>query len=199
METISEKIQNRIKRGGREHFVSSDDFLDLTNDATARQTLRRLEHSGMLVKIDTGLWYYPRSTYGVDINFCEPEKIAKELRKRYGIQSVPVPSSWLADMRLPIDDLPLYFTNGPTRQVNLWPTVQATFRHTTDLTMFAISVSKVRDAYICMKLIGQKDFIDDHLEYLNQKLHGLHSASYERDLMLLKPWMRKMLSRSHDD
>lgn len=193
METISEKIQNRIKRGGREHFVSSDDFMDLTNDATARQTLRRLEKSGMLTKIDTGLWYYPRSIHGVDIQYCNPEKIAAELKRRYGIQCAPIPSNWLIDMCVSIEDLPLYYTNGPTRQVNLWPNVQATFQHTTDLTIFAISIAKVRDVYICMKLIGPKGLTNEHMEYLKQKIHGLHGASFERDSMLLKPWMRKIL------
>ena len=193
METISEKIQNRIKRGGRDKFVSSDDFWDLTNDATARQTLRRLEKSEMLTKIDTGLWYYPRSMYGVDIQYCKPEKIAAELKKRYGIQSAPVPSNWLIDMRVSIEDLPLYYTNGPTRQVNLWPRVQATFQHTTDLTIFAISIARVRDAYICMKLIGHEGLTDERIEYLKQKIHGLKGASFERDSMLLKPWMRKIL------
>lgn len=193
MITISEKIQNRIKRGGRDNFVSSDDFLDLTNDATARQTLRRLEKSGMLTKIDTGLWYYPRSLYGVDITYCKPEKIATEIKKRYGIHSSPIPFGWLTDMGVSIAGLPLYYTNGSTRRVNLWPTVQATFQHTTDLTMFAMPNVKMRNAYICMKVIGPKDLTDEHIKYIKHKLNGLHGVSFEKSVMLLKPWMRKIL------
>lgn len=193
MASISEKIINKIKRGGRDHFVSAADFLDITSDVTARQTLRRLEKCGMLVKINTGLWFYPKALYDVPIEYCKPESIAVELRKRYGVQSVPIPFDWLAGLNVHSENLPLYFTTGPTKQLNLNSECQVTFQHTADFTIFAFSNVKMRNAYICMKLIGRQCLTEEQIAYIKKKIHGAWNASTERDSLLFKTWMRKVI------
>lgn len=195
MESLTDRITNRIKRGGRESFFASSDFCDIANDTTVRQTLRRLEKKEMLVKIDQGLWYYPASKYGVTIEECKPERIADELKRRYGIHSARVPLHLLLELGIDTESLPYYFTSGPTRKVNWWPNVQVVFQHTSDQTMFAISSCYVCDIYISLKIIGQKNITGEQISTLKSKIAKIPAASISKNSILFKTWMRKIIQQ----
>src|SRR5262245_9136041 len=60
MDSIHDKIANRIQRQGRGKVLTPKDFLDLASRAAADQTLSRLVRAGDLERLGRGLYHYPR-------------------------------------------------------------------------------------------------------------------------------------------
>ena len=88
--SIAQQIRQRIEQTGRGKLFLVRDFLDLSTRGNIDVTLQRLTKEGMLQRLHSGLYYYPRiSTFLGQPVPPAPEDIAAALARRVGAQVAP--------------------------------------------------------------------------------------------------------------
>ena len=193
MEDISVRIMNKIRRGGRDKFVSSDDFSKIAGDATARQVLKRLEAKGELMKIERGLWYYPKTLIdGTPFFLCEPKRAIEGSMKKNNVRIIQIPTSLHSALHLG-ENAPRFLTDGPTRHLSISDNISIEGKHSSDTRIFLFKSQKIRNTYILLKFIGEKVVNEEQLKFLDAytRDHGYGPRISEFDL--LPSWMRKKI------
>ena len=82
MQTISDKIKRKIKRGKRGTLYFTSDFSKLGDRKTISRILLQLSKSNFIVHYLRGVYYYPIIDRKYGVMLCGWENVAKEIAKR---------------------------------------------------------------------------------------------------------------------
>ena len=84
-------IEQRIVAWKRGRIFFPSDFADIASDGSVRITLMRLSKEGMIVRLASGIYYYPEidTEYGLGTLKPGPMKIAKAVAKHDKISIIP--------------------------------------------------------------------------------------------------------------
>lgn len=131
--TIHDRLERRLRRGGRGKVFTPKDFLDIGSREAVDQTLSRLVKAGTIQRIGRGLYFYPRMNRRLGLVIPpDVDAVADAVARQTGSRIVP--SGATAANRLGLSpQVPgrfVYLTDGRSRTVRVGKTV-LTFRHVT--------------------------------------------------------------------
>jgi len=119
MQTVSEKIKQMIKHGGRGKLYFNSDFSKYDDSKTVSRILMQLSKSGFIIRILRGVYYYPIIDKEFGVMLCGWENVAKEIAKRKNIRLAQ--TAWYAQNALGLStQVPMklvYMTDGKSRTI----------------------------------------------------------------------------------
>ena len=83
-ESVQSVVNERIEKIGRGSFFFGQDFSDIGTPEAVRKVLQRLEKAGTLLRIASGIYYYPKidTEYGLGVLYPSMSEIAEAIAKR---------------------------------------------------------------------------------------------------------------------
>ncbi len=133
VDTIEDKIINKMKKCGRGSVFFISDFVAYGNRNAINKALERLTEKGLILRAARGIYCYPKieKVYGLGPIPPSMEDIAEAMAKRDGAKIVP--SGLYAQYQLGLtQQVPMnvvYLTNGISRTINLGEGKAIKFKH----------------------------------------------------------------------
>lgn len=121
MQSIDNRIVNRIVQRKRGWCFTPMDFLDLGSRQAVDTALSRLTQAGRIRRLSRGLYDYPRFHEKIGVLSPTPEAVIEALTRRDRVQLQPT-GAYAANLLGLSDQVPMkvvYLTNGPSRKVRI--------------------------------------------------------------------------------
>lgn len=193
---VADKVLARISRMGRGVVFSGVDVLDVASWPAVRQALARLARAGVIRRIGTALYHYPRINpkLGGDVP-PSMDAVARAIARR--TDSRIVASGVLALNMLGLStQVPakvVYLTNGPSRNIAVGPQTLV-FRHVAPRRMSAKgSISPI--VFEAFRYLRQDGIDADVIARLRRTLSPKAKAELKRALPRATLWMRPYVLR----
>ncbi len=193
--SIAKNIENIIlkQKKGRIFFVS--DFDDFENYDAVRKALQRLVDKGMLVRLGTGIYYYPKKDKMMGTLFPSIDKIAKAIAKRDKARIIPAGDYALYLLGLS-EQIPMnvvFLTDGAPREVVIGNR-KIIFKKTSPKNL-AIKNKLANYIIQSLKSIGREHVNEQHLYIIKQHLDKskeLHTI--KKEMNHAPVWIRKTIN-----
>ena len=193
---ISKQIENNIlkRKKGQVLFVS--DFEKFGNYDTVRKTLQRLVNKKILIRLGTGIYYYPKTDKLLGILYPSFDTIAIAIAKRDKARIIPSGNYALYLLGLS-QQIPLnvvFLTDGSARKINI-NNRQIVFIRTSPKNL--MPKHKLSNLIIqALKSIGKNNVNEEHLNIIEQQLKKSDKLNIIKKEMNLAPvWIRKIINR----
>jgi len=89
MQSLSNKITTSIKKSGRGKIVFTKDFSLWGTEFAIRQSLSRLCKNGMIIRIASGTYLYPKISKLIGVVYPSVEEVVKQISKREKSRIIP--------------------------------------------------------------------------------------------------------------
>ena len=195
MQSIDDKILNRIYGHGRGSVFTPGDFLDLASRQAVGVALHRLVKKGTLRSLARGLYDYPRTDPDLGILSPTTDAIVKALKGRDNILLQPS-GAYAANLLGLSEQIPMkivLLTDGPARRVQLGKQV-IILKHTTPKAM--ATAGKISGLLIqALRYIGQKNMDDTMVERLRNRLSEDDKKHLLKDIRYAPAWIAAIMRR----
>lgn len=117
MMTISDTILRRIRAKQRGWVFTPKDFLDVGSRAAVDQTLSRLAKSGVIRRLDRGLFDYPKKHPILGMLSPAADKVAQAITSKTGDKAMPsgAMAANMLGLSTQVSAKPVFVTNGKSR------------------------------------------------------------------------------------
>ena len=114
MEKISDTILRRIRAKQRGWVFTPRDFLDVGSRAAVDQTLSRLTKSGVIRRLDRGLFDYPKKHPILGMLSPASDKVAQAITSKTGNKAMPsgAMAANMLGLSTQVSAKPVFVTNG---------------------------------------------------------------------------------------
>ena len=121
MITISDTILRRIRAKQRGWVFTPKDFLDVGSRAAVDQTLSRLVKSGVIRRLDRGLFDYPKQHPVLGTLSPAADKVAQAISAKTGDRAMPsgATAANMLGLSTQVSAKPVFVTNGKSRSKSL--------------------------------------------------------------------------------
>ena len=195
MQSIDDKILNRIYGHGRGCVFTPGDFLDLGSRQTVGVALHRLVKKGTLRSLARGLYDYPRTDPDLGLLSPTTDAIVKALKGRDNILLQPS-GAYAANLLGLSEQIPMkivLLTDGPARRVQLGKQV-IILKHTTPKAM--ATAGKISGLFIqALRHIGQKHVDDTMVARLRNRLSENDKKQLLIDIRYSPAWIAAIMRR----
>ncbi len=195
MQSIDDKILNRIYGHGRGCVFTPGDFLDLGSRQTVGVALHRLVKKGTLRSLARGLYDYPRTDPDLGLLSPTTDAIVKALKGRDNILLQPS-GAYAANLLGLSEQIPMkivLLTDGPARRVQLGKQV-IILKHTTPKAM--ATAGKISGLFIqALRHIGQKHVDDTMVARLRNRLSENDKKQLLKDIRYSPAWIAAIMRR----
>lgn len=193
--TKSERIASRIRRKGEGWVFTPADFLDLGSPQLVGMNLLRLSKTGMIRRLDRGLYDFPKRHPKLGLLHARPEAILSALARRDGTEFQEHESYAANRLRL-TEQVPgklMYLTPGRSRTIKAGP-VTLELRHRTPRKLTAPAPMSAM-VFAAMRNIGKANLNPERLSHLRGLLAVPDRKKLLRDLPKAPAWMHPHLRR----
>lgn len=193
MQSIENKIINRIYGKGRGWCFTPKAFLDLGSPEAVRITLHRLEKKGAIRRLTRGLYDYPKQHPSIGFLSPSPEKIAKALSMRDAtrLQSSGAYAANLLGLSEQVPAKIVFLTDGPSRRVKI-DRQEIVLKNTIPRNM--ATAGRTSGTVIqALRHIGSKQIVRHHIEHLKRTLSVGDKAQLKRDRVYAPGWMHSII------
>ena len=195
MQSIDDRILNRIYGHGRGCVFTPGDFLDLGSRQTVGVALHRLVKKGTLRSLARGLYDYPRTDPDLGLLSPTTDAIVKALKGRDNILLQPS-GAYAANLLGLSEQIPMkivLLTDGPARRVQLGKQV-IILKHTTPKAM--ATAGKISGLFIqALRHIGQKHVDDTMVARLRNRLSENDKKQLLKDIRYSPAWIAAIMRR----
>jgi len=195
MQSIDDKILNRIYGHGRGCVFTPGDFLDLGRRQAVGVALHRLVKKGTLRSLARGLYDYPRTDPDLGLLSPTTDAIVKALKGRDNILLQPS-GAYAANLLGLSEQVPMkivLLTDGPARRVQLGKQI-IILKHTTPKAM--ATAGKISGLLIqALRHIGQKNVDDTVVERLRNRLSEDDKKRLLKDIRYAPAWIAAIMRR----
>ena len=191
-------IEQRIVAWKRGRIFFPSDFADIASDGSVRITLMRLSKEGMIVRLASGIYYYPEidTEYGLGTLKPGPMKIAKAVAKHDKISIIP--SGPYAQNALGLSTQvagnAYFITNGAPRKIKLSDSMSIVFTHSSRAKDFAYKSEVMQLIVAVIKEAGEGKLHDDEKTIIKEHLSKVPKTEFEHDIKLAPIWVRKTIA-----
>jgi hypothetical protein len=193
MQTISNKIINRIYGNGRDWCFTPKNFHDLGSPEVVRINLHRLEKKGVIRRLARGLYEYPKKHTSIGLLSPSPQKIAKAIALRYAVRIQPS-GAFAANMLGLSEQVPakiVFLTDGPRRRIKIG-SQEILLKKTTPRNL-AMN-GKFSGALIhALRHIGKKQIKQHHIEHLKNIMESRAKEMLKKDRIYAPEWMYPLI------
>ncbi len=195
MQSIDDKLLNRIYGRGRGCVVTPGVFLDLGSREAVDVALHRLVKKGTLRRLARGLYDYPRTDPDLGTLSPTTDAVVKALKGRDNILLQPS-GAYAANLLGLSEQVPMkivFLTDGPTRRVQLGKQV-IILKHTTPRAM--ATAGKISGLLIqALRYLGQKHVDDSTVVQLRKRISDDDKKQLFNDIRYAPAWIATIMRR----
>ena len=199
MDSIEKQIERKIKSSKRGKIFFPDDFATFGTSEAIRQSLGRIQKSGLLMRVSHGIYYYPKmNTFKyLEDKHLPPtyEEIAYCIAKRDKTRIAPTGAYALNTLGLSTQ-VPMnavFFTNGAPRRINIGKGKGILFKHTSEARRLAYKSKMLMLIVSALREIGEGNVTPQQLEIIKSHFAHVSQKELEEDIQLMPLWVRKIL------
>lgn len=188
MQSIKNKIINRIYGKGRGWCYTPKNFSDLGSPEAIRITLHRLEKKGAIRRLARGLYEYPKKHSTIGLLSPNPDKIAEAISIRYAIRIQPS-GAFAANILGLSNQVPakiVFLTDGLSRRVRIGSR-EIVFKRTAPRNMAASKSSGT--LILALKYIGKEQISQDHIKHFRESLSTHIKMKLKKDSIYAPGWI----------
>jgi len=188
MQSIKNKIINRIYGKGRGWCFTPKNFSDLGSPEAIRITLHRLEKKGTIRRLARGLYEYPKKHSTIGLLSPSPDKIAEAISIRYAIRIQPS-GAFAANILGLSNQVPakiVFLTDGLSRRVRIGSR-EIAFKRTAPRNMAASKSSGT--LILALKYIGKEQISQDHIKHFRDSLSTHIKMKLKKDSIYAPGWI----------
>lgn len=188
MQSINNKIINRIYGKGRGWCYTPKSFSDLGSPEAIRITLHRLEKKGAIRRLSRGIYEYPKKHPTIGFLSPDPDKIAEAISIRYAIRIQPS-GAFAANILGLSNQVPakiVFLTDGSDRRIKIGPR-EIIFKRTTPRNMAAAKSSGT--LILALKYIGKEQISQDHIKHFRESLSTHIKMKLKKDSIYAPGWI----------
>ena len=200
IDTIEDKILNKMKKCGRGSVFFITDFVSYGNRNAINKALERLTDKGLVLRAARGIYCYPKieKVYGLGPIPPSMEDIAEAMAKRDGAKIVP--SGLYAQYQLGLtQQVPMnvvYLTNGISRTINLGDGKAIKFKHSSP-RYFAMRNQLALLLTTALKDWKVENLSTEQIEVIKSKLNASPRLQVA-DLKLMTSKVRELIISLYD-
>ena len=199
MQSIENKIENRIRNSRRGKIFFQDDFATFGTPGAIRLALSRIEKKGLLVRAAHGIYSYPRinKIEWIEDKYILPsiDEIARAIAKRDKIRIVPTASHALNALGLStqVPANVVYITDGTARRIKVGKGRGILFKHTSNTRNLAYKSELLMLIVSALHEIGEGKVTNEQLAIIKEHFSHITKKEFEADIKLVPLWIRKLL------
>lgn len=199
MQVSINQIKNRIRNHKRGKIFFLDDFAGLGTPETIKKSLQRLTNSGSLVRLASGIYWYPKKEkelYGVKISGKPTlDEIAKAIAKRDKARIVPtgIHALNLLNLSTQVPANIVYLTDGTARKISIGDGKGILFKHTSEVKRLAYKSEYLMLIVSALREIGENNITDEQFAIIKEHFSKIAKQEFETDITLIPVWIRKIL------
>ena len=193
--SIQDRVRNRLRRRGRGTVFSASDFADLGTRAAVDQALSRLARSGVIRRLDRGVYDFPRTSARVGPRSPDTAQVANAASRRMGarLQASGAVAAHALGLSDQVPARLVYYTDGPTRTLKAGNR-SVVLRHGSPRVLLgAGSISG--HVYQALRFLG-RDAVDDQVvRHLRNRLTDQDRRKLLSDLGAYPIWVQDIMRR----
>jgi len=197
--SVENKIVEKIKNHKRGKIFLADDFTLLGSAVSIRQALQSLQKSGLLVRVATGVYCYPKINKFEWLNekYLLPsiDEIARAIAKRDKIRIVPTGEYALNALGLSTQVVMnvVYITDGAPRRIKVGEGKGILFKHTSEIRRLSFNSELLMLIDSALREIGEGKIRPHELKIIKEKLKYITQKDIDRDIDLMPIWVREIV------
>lgn len=201
MQSIDDKIYNKIKKCGRGVIFSSSDFTNFGEPKSVLKALERMANSGVIIRATRGIYCYPKIDKVLGIGAIYPafEEIAQYIAKRDKARIVPTGSYALNVLGLSTQ-VPaniVYLTDGSPRKITLKSGQGIKFIKTAPKNL-AFKNRLAMLLTFALKEIGNGNVTEEQKQHIADLLKNEDISVVEKDYSLMPNWIQLLISKLYE-
>jgi hypothetical protein len=188
MQSIKNKIINRIYGKGRGWCYTPKSFSDLGSPGAIRITLHRLEKKGAIRRLSRGIYEYPKKHPTIGFLSPDPDKIAEAISVRDAIRIRPS-GAFAANILGLSNQVPakiVFLTDGSGRRIKIGPR-EIIFKRTTPRNMAGAKSSGT--LILALKYIGKEQVSQNHIKHFRESLSNHIKMKLKKDSIYAPGWI----------
>ncbi len=201
MNSIAQKIEEKIKSFDRGTIFFADAFLDIGSSEAVRQTLLRLTNNGLIIRVAQGIYCYPEidEVLGLGVIYPTDEQIANILAERSHSKIVPTGDYALnvlgLSTQVPMNSV--FLTNGKSRKISVFGNRQITFKNTAPRNLaFTNRLAMLINS--ALKSIKNDNVTSEQIAQIAHLLRNEKKDDVLADLKLMPVWIRKIITSAYE-
>lgn len=201
MQSIDDKIYNKVRKCGRGLIFSANDFTNTGEPKSVRKALERMTNAGVIIRVTRGIYCYPKIDKVLGLGAIYPafEEIAQYIARRDKARIVPTGSYALNVLGLSTQ-VPaniVYLTDGSPRKITLKSGRGIKFIKTAPKNL-AFKNRLAMLLTFALKEIGEGNVTEEHKQHIADLLKNEDKAAIEKDYALMPNWIQLLISRLYD-
>ena len=202
MQSIDDKIYNKVRKCGRGLIFSANDFANIGEPKSVLKALERMTNSGVIIRVTRGIYCYPKIDKVLGLGAIYPtfEEIAQYIAKRDKARIVPTGSYALNVLGLSTQ-VPaniVYLTDGSPRKITLKSGRGIKFIKTAPKNL-AFKNRLAMLLTFALKEIGEGNVTEEHKQHIATLLKNEDKAAIEKDYSLMPNWIQLLILRMNNE
>ncbi|MDE6631158.1 MAG: type IV toxin-antitoxin system AbiEi family antitoxin domain-containing protein [Bacteroidales bacterium] len=201
MQSIDDKIYERVKKSGRGTLFSPNDFTGFGKPKSVQKALERMADSGKIIRAARGIYCYPKIDKILGLGQLQPsyEDIAMYIAKRDKARIAPTGDYALNVLGLStqVPANVVYFTDGSPRKISLKSGRGIRFLKTAPKNL-AFKNKLAMLLTFALKEIGEGNVTDEQKQQIAKLLKKEDRDVLERDYPLMPDWIQLLISRMYE-
>lgn len=202
MLSVEDKIFSHLKKCGRGTFCYAADLIRYGEQKAIAKALERMTHSGKLLRICRGMYYYPRidKVLGLGVLYPTLEEIAQNLAKRDKARIIPTGIYALNRLgfstQIPMNVV--FLTDGYNRKVTLYNGGTIQFRRTATKNL-AFNSRLAMLLTFAYKELGKENITDEIKLKTKQLLAQDEHEVVKQDYKLMPAWVSSIIKSLYEE
>ncbi|WP_313532941.1 DUF6088 family protein [Sphingobacterium athyrii] len=195
MESVVNKIKEKIIKSGRGGLFFADDFARLGTSANIRKVLSRLEKDNLLVRLAQGIYLKPKQDPLLGVVYPNIEEIANQIANRDKARIAPtgVLALYLLGLTTQVPLKAVYLTDGSQRDIKIGKrTIK--FKHTVPKS-FAIKDGLLHLVVSAFKEQGQEGLSEEFLSTIKHSVKKIEKQVLDSQLKYAPVWIQKEINK----
>lgn len=197
MQSVDDKIYNKISKCGRGVIFSSVDFTNFGEPKSVLKALERMANSEVIIRVTRGIYCYPKIDKILGMGVIHPsfEEIAQYIAKRDKARIVPTGSYALNILGLS-SQVPaniVYLTDGSPRKIALSTGKGIKFIKTAPKNL-AFKNRLAMLMTFALKEIGEGNVTEEQKQHLSTLIKNDDKSSIEKDYPLMPYWIQRLIT-----
>jgi len=197
MQSIHSQIESEIKRKRRGKIFFASDFKKIGSNEAVRLTLFRLCEQGLIIRLSTGIYLYPKISKQIGIVYPSIEEIAKSIAKREKARLIPTGLYALNKLGLSTQ-VPMrvvFLTDGAPRVVKVGKKATVKFKKT--VAKHLSFKGKITTLIVfALKEIGKDKVTESQFERIKEALKLEKKDNIIHDAALAPEWISKIIQKN---
>ena len=194
--TVSKEIEKVLKNKSKGEILFISDFFQYGNYDAVRKALQRLTEKEQLIRINNGIYYYPKIDAEIGVLYPSIETIAKAIAKRDKARIIPTGNYALYLLGLS-EQIPMnvvFLTDASPRKIDI-NNRQIVFKKTSPKNL--LSSNTLTNLLIqSLKTLKQENINEHHLKIIKNHLKQSGNLKQIKQEISVAPiWIQKIITQ----